>query len=85
MEKITLNIDGMMCVRCEAHMNDTVKKLFGISKVSSSHKDRKTVIVTDKKITDVQLKQAVEKAGYTLLGIDRVNEEKKGIFSFLKK
>lgn len=85
MEKITLSVDGMMCVKCEAHMNETAKKMLGTSKVSSFHKDKKTIIITDKKISDEQLRQTVEKAGYKLLKIERSAEEKKGIFSIFKK
>lgn len=85
MEKITLKIDGMMCPMCEAHMNDAVHGAFNVSKVVSSHKNKQTVILTETAISDEQLKNAVEKTGYKLLGIERSPYEKKGILSFLKK
>lgn len=85
MEKITLKIDGMMCPMCEAHMNDAVRGAFNVSKVVSSHKNKQTVILTETAISDEQLKNAVEKTGYKLLGIERSPYEKKGILSFLKK
>ena len=46
MTKITLRIDGMMCPRCEAHMNETVLKEYPKAKVTSSHAKKETVIIT---------------------------------------
>ena len=37
MQKITLEIDGMMCGMCESHINDAIRKAFSVKKVSSSH------------------------------------------------
>ncbi len=85
MEKITLKIDGMMCPMCEAHMNDAIRNSFNVKKVVSSHKDKQTVILTDIKINDAELKNIVEKTGYKLLNIVRAPYEKKGILSILKK
>ena len=36
MKQVTLKIDGMKCGMCEAHINDNVRHLDGIKKVSSS-------------------------------------------------
>ena len=85
MEKITLKIEGMMCPHCEAHMNDTIRNSLDIKKVVSSHKDKQTVILTEAKISDDELKNTVAKTGYKLLGITRAPYEKKGILSILKK
>ena len=37
MLKITLEVEGMQCGMCEAHVNDTVRKAFPVKKVTSSH------------------------------------------------
>ena len=42
MVKITLDIDGMACGMCEAHINDAVRKAFAVKKVSSSYTKKKT-------------------------------------------
>ena len=36
MVKITLDIEGMACGMCEAHVNDAIRKAFSVKKVSSS-------------------------------------------------
>lgn len=84
--KIILNIEGMMCGMCEAHMNDAIRSSLNVKKVTSSHKDNKTVIITDTDISNGDIEAAVKKTGYTLKGIKREEESgKKGLFSIFKK
>ena len=37
MIKTTVKVDGMMCGMCESHVNDAVRKVFQVDKVTSSH------------------------------------------------
>ena len=30
MVKVTVNVEGMMCGHCEAHVNEAIKKAFGV-------------------------------------------------------
>ncbi|MBQ3986594.1 MAG: cation transporter, partial [Oscillospiraceae bacterium] len=46
MIKTTLKIDGMACTMCESHVNDAVRKVADVSKVSSSYKKGITEIVS---------------------------------------
>ncbi|MBQ3005495.1 MAG: heavy-metal-associated domain-containing protein [Clostridia bacterium] len=85
MIKIILTIEGMACNMCEAHMNDAVRKVFDVKKVTSSHKDKETVIISENDIEDEKLKELVLDTGYELKDIRREPYEKKGLFSFLKK
>ena len=85
MIKIILTIEGMACNMCEAHMNDAVRKVFDVKKVTSSHKDKETVIISENDIEDEKLKELVLDTGYELKDIRREPYEKNGLFSFLKK
>lgn len=85
MTKITLHIEGMMCSRCEAHMNETVVKVYPKAKVTSSHTKKETVILTADTISDEKLASLVIEAGYKLEGIDRAPYEKKSIIARLIK
>ena len=38
MLKVTMKIDGMSCGMCEAHINDAIRKVFSVKKVTSSHR-----------------------------------------------
>lgn len=84
MFKITLNIDGMMCNMCEAHANQAIREKWNVKKVSSSHKEGKTVIITEQDITNEELAMVIEKTGYKLLDVVREPYEKKGLLSKLK-
>ena len=46
MIKIILDVEGMACGMCEAHVNDAVRRAFPVKKVSSSHTKGKTEIIS---------------------------------------
>lgn len=85
MIKITVNVDGMMCGMCEAHVNDAVRKAFNVKKVTSSHTKKETVILTENDIDDQKLKDAISETGYEVLGVSREPYEKKGLFGAFRK
>lgn len=86
MTKITLSIEGMRCVKCEAHMDEAIKSAYKVKKVTSSHVDNKTIIITDEEISDENLSKIVSDTGYQLKGIEREPYEKKWLFAkFTKK
>ncbi len=80
MLKITLHIDGMMCGMCEAHINDALRRAFGVKKVASSRREGKTEIFTDTPLDESQLKKVIADTGYTLTDIQTEPYEKR-IFS----
>ena len=66
MFKTTVKIDGMMCGMCEAHMNDTIRRVIpDAKKVKSSHKKGETTFVSEASPESEFLKNAVEETGYT--------------------
>ncbi len=85
MIKITLGVEGMKCVKCEARMDETVRKMLPAEKVSSSHESNETVLLSEEDIADEKLKEAVVSAGFELTGIAREPYEKKGLFGLSKK
>ena len=46
MWKYTVEVNGMMCGMCEAHVNDAVRKACPVKKVSSSRSKNQTVILS---------------------------------------
>ncbi len=85
MIKITLGVEGMKCVKCEARMDDTVKKMLPVEKVTSSHETNETVILAEEDVADEKLQEVVVSAGFELTGIAREPYEKKGLFGLFKK
>ena len=81
MIKTTLNIDGMMCGMCEAHICDTIRKAVpSAKKVSASKGKRLASFLTEEPVDEESLKAAIDATGYTCLGIDSEPYEKKGWF-----
>lgn len=85
MIKITVEVEGMACGMCEAHINDAVRQSFKIKKVVSSHSKGKTEILAENPLDDEKLKDVIEKSGYTVTGIHTEPYEKKGFSLFWKR
>ncbi len=79
MTKTILEIHGMMCAQCEAHMNDTIRNQFAVKSVKSSHKKNETEILSDSPLDEAKLREAVAATGYELKAI-RTEEAKRGLF-----
>lgn len=84
MIKTTLEIEGMACGMCEAHVNDAVRKAFPVKKVTSSHAKGRTEIISDRPLDEGKLKAAVSATGYTVKAILTEPYEKKGFSLFHK-
>ena len=81
MIKTTLEIDGMMCSMCEAHINEVIRKAVpGAKKVSSSHTKGEVSFLTEEAADEKLLRDAIAATGYTCLSVDSALYEKKGWF-----
>ncbi|MCD8363972.1 MAG: cation transporter [Lachnospiraceae bacterium] len=85
MFKITLDIDGMACGMCEAHVNEAVRKVADVKKVTSSHSKGRTEILSETEIDETKLREAIEATGYRVLSVKTEPYEKKGFSLFHKK
>ncbi len=85
MFKITLDIDGMACGMCEAHVNEAVRKVADVKKVTSSHSKGTTEILSETEIDETKLREAIEATGYRVLSMKTEPYEKKGFSLFHKK
>ena len=82
MKQITLGIDGMMCGMCESHINDCVRSLFKVKKVTSSKGKKQTVILSEEPISEADLHAAIDPTGYTVTSYRIEDYQKKGLFGF---
>lgn len=80
MVKIILDIDGMACGMCEAHVNEAVRKAFVVKKVTSFHSKGRTEIIAEAPVDEVKLKEIIEETGYKVLSIHTEAYEKRGFF-----
>ena len=85
MIQTTVQVSGMACSMCEAHINDTIRAAFPVEKVSSSHSKGETVILSQEPLDENALRAAIDATGYTVGEISSAVYEKKGFFHFGKK
>lgn len=64
MTTITVNVTGMMCGHCEAHVTKAVKEAFGVEDVVSSHEKGTTVIHAPEKLDEDKIREVIKEAGY---------------------
>lgn len=77
MHQYTLQIDGMVCGMCEAHLNDTIRRTAPVKKVFSSHKKGESVILSEAPFDIEAVKAAIAATGYTVRQVAETTVEKK--------
>ena len=83
MIKTTVKVDGMMCGMCESHVNDAVRKVFQVDKVTSSHSKGETVIISEKPVDEAKLKTAISATGYEVkVSVQNLMKKRKVCFHF---
>ena len=80
-----VEVGGMACSMCEAHINDAVRGAFPVEKVTSSHSKGETVILSQEPLDENAIRAAIDATGYTAGEISTAVYEKKGFFHFGKK
>ena len=63
----TFNVDGMMCPHCEAHVKAAVEAIEGVELCEASHKEKKVTVTLKAEVSDSKIKEAITKAGYSVL------------------
>ncbi len=81
MIKPMVEIEGMVCGICEAHINEAVRNAFQVKKVTRSHTKKQTVIIVEKDIPEQELRDVIGKSGYEVVSVSSEPYEKKGVFS----
>ncbi len=84
MVKITVEVSGMACEMCEAHINDAVRKAFPIKKVTSSRSKGRTEILAEEPLDEAALRETIAATGYSVGQVKSEPYEKKGFHLFKK-
>lgn len=80
MWKYTVEVNGMMCGMCEAHINDAVRKAFPVKKVNSSRSKKQTVVLSETELDAAALADTIRNTGYEVGEIQKEPYKKKGLF-----
>lgn len=80
MIELIIEVEGMKCGMCESHVNDVVRRIAGVKKVSSSHAKNQTVVIAEDGVDREEIAKAITAQGY---GVGRTEEKpyvKRGLF-----
>lgn len=67
MEKIELNVKGMMCEGCENRIKNVVKSIDGVSAVKADHTLGKVEVELKKEVDAKVIKEKIEDIGYEVI------------------
>ena len=79
MWKYTVEVNGMMCGMCEAHVNDAVRKACPVKKVNSSRSKNQTVILSETELDTETVMNAIRSTGYEVGTIQKEPYKKRGV------
>lgn len=85
MIELKMEVEGMKCGMCESHVNDVVRRVHGVKKVSSSHIKNQTVVIASDDVNQEEIEKAITAQGYNVGQIEVKPYEKRGLFARLKK
>lgn len=71
--KKSIKIEGMSCGHCSGHVTKALMELAGVLEVTVDLKDKRALVEATNEVSDEQLKDAVEDAGYDVVAIEEVN------------
>jgi len=81
--RIVVQVEGMRCSMCEAHVNDAIRKVSGVKRVKASASKGEAHIIASSDIDLAAIKEAIAKEGYGVMGIESEPYQKKGFFTRL--
>ena len=67
MNTITINVDGMMCPHCEAHVTKALLALPGVADCKADHKAKRVTLTLSSEIPLSELHAVIRAQGYTVL------------------
>jgi len=71
MKKLKLNISGMHCASCAVSIEKSLRKVKGIKDVRVSALINKAFVEGEDKVSEEEMKKAVERAGYKVVSIEK--------------
>ena len=80
MIRTTVQVSGMVCGMCEAHVNDAVRSAFRVKKVSSSRSRGETIIESEEPLDREKLLQVIGNTGYVALSAAEEEITRKSLF-----
>lgn len=64
MKRETLSVTGMSCNGCERNVENALKNLDGVTRVTADHEGNTVEVVVEDDLPDKDIHTIIEKAGY---------------------
>ena len=80
MIRTVMDVDGMICGMCEAHIQDAVRKQFSVKKVTASRRKKQVEILSEEEPDADLLRKVIEETGYTPGQVSSAPYQKRGLF-----
>lgn len=77
MNKYILEIDGMMCSMCEAHVQNAINKKMKTVKNKASHTKNELVVIAEEEYTEADFHDALDDTGYIIKSFKKEEAVKK--------
>ncbi len=61
---VVMEVEGMMCPKCEEHVTKTLLEVKGVKKAVASHSEKKVTVTAAESVKEADIRAAVAKAGY---------------------
>lgn len=65
-------IEGMSCNHCVNHVNEALKEIYGVKSVKVDLKGKNALVELEEDVEDEKFKEAIEDAGYEVVGIEKL-------------
>ncbi len=65
-----MNIEGMMCPRCEAHVKKALEAIPGVVSAIADHQNNRATVTLSQDVADDVLTAAVVEEGYEVIGVE---------------
>ncbi len=72
MKKVKMTIQGMHCGSCAGNIERSLKKVAGVKSAAVSVMTNKCIVELDDKVSEEDLKKAVSRAGYKVVGVEKI-------------
>ena len=76
----TVEVSGMACGMCAAHVNVATRKAFPVKTANSSRSNNQTVILSETELDTEVLMNAIRGTGYEVGAIQKEPYKKRGLF-----
>ncbi len=87
MKKYTFKIDTIHCGNCSKKIDDAISSNLRVKSVKSSHESRETIVLCKDNVDLIEIKKLIVGLGHRITDtiVEDIEEDKKGLFSFIKK